>query len=95
MTIKAGKVAGIRQIGRAYIGSKEKIRLVFQASVGESKPYDEIRIFGEPQFTSKIEGGINGDIATCAITLNAIPSVIHALPGLKSMADVPMITCHM
>ncbi|HLF62911.1 MAG TPA: hypothetical protein VI603_04140 [Saprospiraceae bacterium] len=95
ITIKAGRVAGIKQIGRAFIGSKEKIRLVFQASVGEAKPYDEIRIIGEPQIVSKIDGGVNGDVATCAITLNAIASVIHALPGLRSMADVPMITCHM
>jgi 4-hydroxy-tetrahydrodipicolinate reductase len=95
MTIKAGKVSGIKQIGRAFIGSKEKIRLVFQAAVGEPKPYDEIRIIGEPQIVSRIDGGVNGDIATCAITLNAIPSVMHALPGLRSMADVPMITCHM
>jgi 4-hydroxy-tetrahydrodipicolinate reductase len=95
ITIKAGRVSGIKQIGRAFIGSKEKIRLVFQASVGETKPYDEIRIIGDPQIVSKIDGGINGDIATCAITLNAIPSVVHALPGLRSMADVPMITCHM
>lgn len=95
ITIKAGRVAGIKQIGRAYIGSKEKIRLVFQASIGESKPYDEIRLIGDPQIISRIDGGINGDVATCAITLNAIPSVMHALPGLRSMADVPMITCHM
>lgn len=95
MTIRAGRVAGIKQIGRAFIGSKEKIRLVFQASVGESKPYDEIRITGEPAILSRIDGGINGDVATCAITLNAVPSVMHALPGLRSMADVPMITCHM
>jgi 4-hydroxy-tetrahydrodipicolinate reductase len=95
ISIKAGRVAGIKQIGRAFIGSKEKIRLVFQAAVGESKPYDEIRLFGDPQIVSRIDGGINGDTATCAVTLNAIPSVMHALPGLRSMADVPMITCHM
>jgi 4-hydroxy-tetrahydrodipicolinate reductase len=95
MNIKAGQVTGVKQIGKAFIGSKEKIRLVFHAAVGESKPYDEIRISGDPGIISKIDGGINGDIATCAITLNAIPSVMHAIPGLRSMADIPMITCHM
>lgn len=94
MNIKAGRVSGIKQIGKAFIGSKEKIRLVFQASVGESKPYDEVKIIGDPGIVSKIDGGINGDVATCAITLNAIPSVVHAAPGLRSMADIPMITCH-
>ena len=41
---------------------------------------------------SDIDGGINGDIATCAITLNAIHSVLLAnRPGLVTMADIPAV----
>ena len=30
-------------------------------------------------------------IATCAITLNAVRSVLNAAPGLKTMADIPSV----
>ena len=47
------------------------------------------QIDGEPAIQSKIVGGVNGDIATCAITLNAVRSVLKASPGLKTMGDIP------
>ncbi len=33
--------------------------------------------------------GINGDIATCAVTLNAVRAILEVGPGLKTMADLP------
>ncbi|MEP6648119.1 MAG: dihydrodipicolinate reductase, partial [Saprospiraceae bacterium] len=54
--------------------------------------YDEIEIFGTPHIRSRILGGVHGDVATCSIILNACRSIIHAAPGLRTMADVPMIT---
>ena len=83
---------GVEQIGRGFVGSKEVIRLHFRAAVGEPKSYDKIKVTGEPAFESVIDGGINGDIATCAITLNAIHSVLMAnRPGLVTMADIPAV----
>jgi len=38
---------------------------------------------------SRIAGGINGDIATGAVTLNAVRSIPEVGPGLKTMADLP------
>jgi hypothetical protein len=38
-----------------------------------------------------IAGGLHGDIATAAIVVNAVPSVIRAAPGLASMADAPLV----
>ena len=93
MTIPAGYATGVRQVGSGFINGAEKIRLVFQAAVGEPESYDEVRISGTPDVTSRIQGGVNGDIATCAITLNAIPSVLGAAPGLRTMADVPLVSC--
>ena len=84
----AGIATGVRQVGSGYIGETEKIRLVFQAAVGEPESYDEVRIHGEPNITSRIAGGVHGDIATCAIVLNAIKTVLKARPGLRTMADV-------
>ncbi len=94
MTIPAGYASGVRQIGLGYVNGEEKIRLEFQAAVGEKESYDEVRISGTPEIVSRIKGGVNGDIATCAITLNAAHSVLAAQPGLQTMASVPMVSCH-
>lgn len=89
--IKSGMACGVEQIGRGFIGKREVITLYFRAAVGEEKSYDTIEISGEPNIRSTIENGINGDIATCAITLNAIQSVLLARPGLVTMSDIPAV----
>ena len=90
LKIAKGLATGVSQIGRAYAGDQLKITLVFQATIGEPESYDEIIIKGEPNITSRIEGGINGDIATSAVVINTVGSILHATPGLKTMADLPM-----
>jgi len=92
MTIAVGDATGVRQIGNGYVNGEVKVRLVFQATVGEKESYDEIRITGNPNIHSKIEGGVNGDVATCAITLNAIPQILRATPGLKTMVDIAPVS---
>ena len=90
--IPVGCVAGVQQIGKGYIDDDEKIILVFKASVGEPNPRDSIEIQGTPTIKSIIEGGVNGDVATCAITINALKQIIHAQPGLRTMADIPVVS---
>jgi 4-hydroxy-tetrahydrodipicolinate reductase len=68
------------------------ITLVFKAAVGEPNPHDRILIEGTPDIDMTIKDGINGDIATCAITANAIPAVIKAPAGLKTMANIETIS---
>jgi 4-hydroxy-tetrahydrodipicolinate reductase len=87
--IAQGMARGVYQVGRGFIGGNEVITLTFRAAVGEPESYDEVRIEGEPTFSSKIAGGINGDIATCAVTLNTVRSILNAGPGLRTMADLP------
>jgi 4-hydroxy-tetrahydrodipicolinate reductase len=89
--IEPGMACGVEQIGRGYVGKKVVITLHFRAAVGEPKSYDTIRISGEPNIISTIDGGVNGDVATCAITLNAIHSVLLAKPGLVTMSDIPAV----
>jgi len=91
-TIEAGKALGVNQIGRAYVDSKEVITLVFRASIGEPDPRDRIVIQGNPDIDMAISKGVNGDTATCAIIVNAIPVVIEAQPGLRTMADIAPIS---
>lgn len=89
--IAKGMACGVQQVGRGFVGDREVITLNFRAAVGEPEPYDRVHIDGEPEIKSRITGGVNGDIATCAITLNAVRSILQAGPGLKTMAQIPPI----
>lgn len=88
--IMKGQACGVEQNGIGYVNNKEVIHLYFKAAVGIQGPFDGIKITGMPSFESKIPGGINGDVATCAITLNAINAVLKMTPGLKCMLDIPV-----
>jgi 4-hydroxy-tetrahydrodipicolinate reductase len=35
-----------------------------------------------------IAGGVHGDIATASIVVNAIPRILQAPPGLRTMRDM-------
>ncbi len=90
---KGGEIAtGVQQIGKGYVNGDEKITLLFRAAVGEKNPRDTIEIKGIPEITSTIAGGINGDIATCAIIVNAIMAIMNVSPGLKTMTDIPVVS---
>ena len=88
--VEQGTPAGVQQVGSGIINGEEVIKLLFRAAVGEEKSYDKIIIKGLPNVTTEIDGGINGDVATCAITVNAVRSVVNTTPGLKTMLDVPV-----
>lgn len=90
LTIPEGFAAGVQQIGRGWVGNEEKITLHFRAAVGEPESYDRVEIKGEPHISSTIKDGVNGDVATCAIVLNALQQIIKATPGLRTMADIPI-----
>jgi 4-hydroxy-tetrahydrodipicolinate reductase len=92
LCIPAGHAAGVRQEGNGFVDGQLRIQLIFQASVGEPQSFDEVVIEGTPRLHSRIEGGVNGDVATCAITLNAIAQVLRAQPGLQTMADIPPVS---
>jgi len=92
MTIEAGQAAGVQQIGRGVVGGEEKITLTFRAAVGEPDPRDMVEIDGEPNVSSTIAGGVNGDVATCAIVLNAVKRIMTCGAGLKTMADMPAVS---
>ena len=91
--IRKGMACGVEQIGRGFIGKKEVIRLHFRAAVGEAQSFDTVEIDGTPTIRSTVPGGINGDIATCAITINTCRSIMKAAPGLRTMLDLPVPAC--
>lgn len=86
--VKKGDARGVEQIAHGYVNGMCKITMHFKAAIGEPRSYDKISIKGIPNFSSEIEGGINGDIATCAITINCINAILKASPGLHTMADI-------
>jgi len=88
LNVSKGEIAGVQQVARGYLGDDEVITLVFKAAVGIEQSHDTINVVGTPHFTSTIDGGINGDIATSAIIVNAIKAISAAGPGLKTMLDV-------
>lgn len=93
MTIEAGDCLGVNQTGRGIKDGEQVITLVFRAAIGEPEPRDRVHIVGDPEFAATIPGGVNGDVATCAIVVNAIPNVVAAQPGLRTMADIEPVSC--
>jgi 4-hydroxy-tetrahydrodipicolinate reductase len=91
MPIEPGAARGVHQIGRGLVDDTEVITLDFLAAVGEPEAYDRVEITGEPDVNSTIAGGINGDLATCAIVLNALEAIRVAPPGLRTMLDMPLV----
>ena len=90
LAVDPGYVAGISQEGVGYVGDAPKIRLQLDAYLGAPESFDSVLIDGSPRLYSKVQGGIHGDIATASMTVNAIPHVITAAPGLRTMRDMPL-----
>lgn len=90
--IAVGKAAGVRQVAKGWVkGSKDPvIELEFQAAIGQEGPMDRVQIDGDPPIDLVIKNGVHGDVATSAITLNAIKPTLAAAPGLHTMATVPV-----
>ena len=88
LQVEAGRVCGIIQDGAGYVKGDPKITLRLEAYLGAPESYDSVLIEGSPRIYSKIDGGVHGDIATASITVNSIPAVLTALPGLRTMRDM-------
>jgi len=91
LRIPAGAVAGIKQSARGYRKGELAISLDLQMYVGAESPRDHVLVDGDPPIDCTIAGGVAGDIATAAITVNAIPKVMAARPGLVTMKDIPLV----
>jgi hypothetical protein len=88
--IAPGRVAGLRQSAIGLRGGREIARLDLEMSVGAPDPHDRIRIDGDPPLDVLIAGGTHGDRGTVGTIINAIPAVIAASPGLKTILDLPL-----
>jgi 4-hydroxy-tetrahydrodipicolinate reductase len=90
LAVDAGYVCGIVQDGVGYVNGAPLVRLHMEAYLGAPESFDSVLIEGSPRIHSKIAGGVHGDVATASITVNSIPKVIAAPPGLRTMRDMPI-----
>lgn len=92
--VEAGNVAGCRQCGYGYVDGQMKIEMEHPQQIlphleGLSTG-DYITIKGTPNIELQITPEIPGGIGTIAMCVNSIPHVINAIPGLKTMLDIPV-----
>jgi 4-hydroxy-tetrahydrodipicolinate reductase len=86
-----GRALGIRQVAQGTLGGRMVIEAVVEMSAAAHRPRDEIEIEGAPPVRMAIEGGVQGDAATGAIIVNAVPRVVAHAPGLITMLDLPPV----
>ena len=91
ITVEASQAAGIIQDGTGYRDGEPIIKLHMEAYIGAPETIDTVRIFGKPNLTSTIQG-IEGDVATAAVAVNAMPKALVAKPGLRTMGDLPIVS---
>jgi len=90
LTVDAGRVCGIIQDGVGYSDGKAVITLHMEAYLGATESYDSVQIEGSPPLFVKALGGYHGDVSTTSITVNTIPRVLAAPPGLHTMRSLAL-----
>jgi 4-hydroxy-tetrahydrodipicolinate reductase len=91
LTVEPGFVCGLIQDGIGYDkDGKPLITLHMEAYLGAPQSYDAVTIEGHPKLYSRVEGGFHGDVVTASITVNTIPKILAAPPGLRTMRDTSL-----
>lgn len=87
--VAPGQVAGVHQTihGKGRINVNLELRMYVGA---EAVAADKVLIKGTPDIEMTIANGVHGDRATAAMTVNAIPRIIQARPGVLTMDDIPI-----
>jgi 4-hydroxy-tetrahydrodipicolinate reductase len=91
--VKKGVICGVRQEARGFAKRRVTVELKFEASIGLEDPHDRVIVEGVPEIDVRWQGGVHGDIATSAITLNTIAGLRRSPPGLHTMATIPLVGC--
>ncbi len=88
--VPPGRVLGLHQIALVQAGDEVKVTLDLTMAVGASAPADSIEIEGDPPVSLRVTGGFHGDRATVGTVVNAVPFVVSATPGLKTVVTLPL-----
>jgi hypothetical protein len=90
LEVPAGRVCGLVQDGLGYVDGEPRIVLHMEAYLGAPETYDRVRIAGSPPLDVRAAGGFHGDVATASITVNTIPALLGAAPGLHTMRSLAL-----
>ena len=88
--VAPGRVLGLHQVAFVQAGDEVKVTLDLTMAVGATAPADTIEIAGDPPVNLKVTGGFHGDRATVGTVVNAVPFVVSATPGLKTVVTLPL-----
>ncbi|MCL2704003.1 MAG: 2,4-diaminopentanoate dehydrogenase [Defluviitaleaceae bacterium] len=93
-TVEPGNLAGIRQQGYGYVNGEVKIHMDHPQQclphIEGTNTGDYIQIKGTPNISMAITPEIPGGIGTISMSVNMIPHVINAAPGVVTMLDLPV-----
>lgn len=90
LTVAPGRVCGLIQDGTGWKDGAPRITLHMEAYLGAPESYDSVLIEGSPRLEQRIAGGVHGDVATASITVNSLPKILNARPGLRTMRDMAL-----
>lgn len=92
--VHPGMVAGCNHSAKGYVNGEAVIELQHPQQIHPGsegvETGDYISIEGTPDIKMEIKPEIPGGIGTIALTVNMIPRVVNAAPGLKTMKDLPL-----
>jgi 4-hydroxy-tetrahydrodipicolinate reductase len=86
--VKAGQVAGVQQVARAFADGREVVRLELQFALGAEEPRDEVEIDADPPLRAVVPGGIPGEAATANAVVHAALAITERR-GLITVLDLP------
>jgi hypothetical protein len=87
--VEAGQVAGMSQTVIASEDGVERVRLEVMMAAGIDAPGDVIQIDADTSVRLRIEGGLQGDLATAHMVVHAAPRVTAAEPGILTVLELP------
>ncbi len=87
VVVEAGRVAGVKGYGAAYLGDRELVRVELHAYVG-AEDYEEIVLEGGGERIVWRSTGTPGDTATVSVILSLAEAVAEAPPGLLTMVEM-------
>ncbi|MBI5773957.1 MAG: dihydrodipicolinate reductase [Verrucomicrobia bacterium] len=88
LEVKKGLTCGIHHRAEAAVHGQTVIELDLQMYLDAINPRDVVRVAGDPTIEFVETGGVQGDRATVAAVVNAVPRVLKAPPGLLLMTDL-------
>lgn len=91
IAVSKGQVLGVKQHTVGIVDEKPLIDLELQMYLGAPNPHDHVVVEGLPRVDTTVAEGTHGDLATAAIIVNAVFSLLHAPPGLRTMEEIPPV----